>query len=452
MEYGFNANNVYGFWAKQGTGFIGSAALASIIYNMDAFNVTDADLRTIDNAGREGQLSDAPMYASNHIFLDGSTQSINYPIPYTLGSNLGTNVISNGDIVITDLGGGIYNAVVTNLATGYLRFRHNLLSTRCMFDVTVTVNSGVCNVSDIQHAISDPSPFVFSGNFSIESQTISDNNYPVTPTIGDSFDIDIIFTLKEITNPDSFLAYFDTATKSHITVDNSSGTPSTTYTQEDSHSNTVTIAKAMTSEEIVSDTTYLDANPESIARLVDGETVAGLSFDLTDIEAFYPANEGLVAGATVYDVTDQTWATFTTITNYASTCRTNLDLTNYGASNRRYYRDATGRFTGISLYGEYHGDGSYDTIPTRTRTADITIEVTPRVVESILFIDTATGDITMNVGGSVTTSSGSVDIDTTTLQVGVKSIITVTGISISGESTIFSNFDGTLHNYKENVT
>ena len=121
-------------------------------------------------------------------------------------------------------------------------------------------------------------------------------------------------------------------------------------------------------------------------------------------------------------------------------------------TNRALKRDATGRITGIAdaSTAEYHGDGGSDTIPTRTYTADISIEITPRVVESILLMNTTTGDITMNANGTVTASSGAVDIDTTTLQVGVKSIITVTGISISGISTLFENLDGTVHNYTEN--
>ncbi len=64
----------------------GSSALANIIYNMDIFNVTSDSLRTIYNDGQNGSTSDAPMYASNHIFLDGSTQSVDYPIPNTGGT------------------------------------------------------------------------------------------------------------------------------------------------------------------------------------------------------------------------------------------------------------------------------------------------------------------------------------------------------------------------------
>ena len=76
-----------------GYGALGSAStmssnLASIILNMDIFTVTSAYLRTIYNDGQNGSTSDAPMYASNHIYLDGSTQSVDYPIPHTLGSEL----------------------------------------------------------------------------------------------------------------------------------------------------------------------------------------------------------------------------------------------------------------------------------------------------------------------------------------------------------------------------
>ena len=135
---------------------------------------------------------------------------------------------------------------------------------------------------------------------------------------------------------------------------------STTYTQTNSHSNLFTT----TVVPHVNDLTYLDAQPESVARLVDGETVSGLTFDLADIEAFYPANEGdNGAGANVYDVTDQAFLTFATITNYASTCRTNLDLTNYGASNLLYKQDASGRWLSMADANliEFTGD-TYATV------------------------------------------------------------------------------------------
>ena len=214
----------------------GSLALAAIIYNMDTFNL-DVDVRTIDNAGAESSSADAPMYASNHIFLDGSTQDVTY-----------TTVIGSG------------------------------------------------------------------------------------------------------------YGYFDVATKSHVKFTASAATATIT----DSHSNFFSLKGGASLTEL--DLSLLNLNPESIARLVDGGTVAGLSFDLADIEAFYPGNEGAVETlGRVYDVTDQTFLTYSTIVNFLASCRTNLDLTNYGALNLLYKQDATGRFTGMADANliEFTGDSRY---------------------------------------------------------------------------------------------
>jgi hypothetical protein len=143
------------------------------------------------------------------------------------------------------------------------------------------------------------------------------------------------------------------------------------------------------------------------------------------------------------------------IQNYTATVRDTYQNQNVGMLNHLLTLNAIGMITGKADAGtiECHDVvGEKVTIPTRTRTADITIELTPNVVESKLLIDTTTGDITMNANGTVTASSGSVAIDTTTVQVGVKSIITVTGISISGESTLFSGFNGTIHQFTEETS
>ena len=136
------------------------------------------------------------------------------------------------------------------------------------------------------------------------------------------------------------------------------------------------------------------------------------------------------------------------ILNYATLPAPDIRALNTGLQTTPLKLDSLGMVDGVSDGMEWHSEENAVT-PTRTKTADITIEITPNIVESILLVDTTIGDITMNANGTVTTSSGNVDIDTTTLQADVKSIVTITGISISGVSTLFSDLDGTIHNYNE---
>jgi hypothetical protein len=218
-----------------------------------------------------------------------------------------------------------------------------------------------------------------------------------------------------------------------------------TYSLEESFSQLVPLDKLI----VQADLDYLDANPDALMDMHTGrETHTALSFDETNFEHFYPGNDK-ASGATVQDIKG---TSDITITNYTADCRTTLANVNYGASDLLVKQDATGGVTAKADANtiEFNSDsGKVVKIPTRTRTANITIEITPDTVESILLVDTATGDITMNANGTVTASSGSVLIDTTTVQAGVKSIITVTGISISGESTLFAGLDGRVHQYTE---
>ena len=163
-------------FAHGGGGGSGSVALANIIYNMDTFNVDASSFRTIDNAGSDGASSDGEMYGSNHAWLNGIDQSIDYP-------------------------------------------------------------------------------------------TVNGSDY----------------------------GYFDVTTKAHIKFTASATTINITA----SHSNFFALDGTSIT---ASDLTYLDANPEAVAKLVDGETVAGLSFVLADIHNFYPCNEGEASGAYIQDV------------------------------------------------------------------------------------------------------------------------------------------------------
>jgi len=141
-------------------------------------------------------------------------------------------------------------------------------------------------------------------------------------------------------------------------------------------------------------------------------------------------------------------ATASEILNYATLPAPDIRALSTGLQTTPFKLDSIGMIDGVGDGTEMHG-AEKAVIPTRTKTADITIEITPSTIESILLVDTTVGDITMNANGTVTASSGSVAIDTTTLQVDVKSIVTVTGISIDGASTLHDALDGTIHNYRE---
>jgi len=225
----------FGFQGGLGLGS-GSISLANIIYNMDTFNTTAADTRTIDNAGSDGTVSDGDMYSSNHINL-GATQSVPY------------DTVDTGDY--------------------------------CYYDV----------------ATKTPVKFTASAS----TVNIS------TPT---------------------------------------------------HHSNFFALKAGMAVEAI--DLTYLHSNPAAIARLKDGETVAGLSFDLSDIYSWYPCQEGMLSGNDkVYDEVNNTFAT---IANATDSCKEALENTNYGLSKLLITQNATtGRWTGMADDNliEFTGDERY---------------------------------------------------------------------------------------------
>lgn len=461
-----------------GGGIAISVVTAAILYEMDTFNVDASDLRTIDNAGSDGATSDGDMYGSNHIYLDGTTQSVDIPLGYTLGSELVTdgtfdtpaswNTQNNWQV-----SGGTGNTSAALTANAWI-YQGSALPTFTLYVATldVVVTAGSCQALN-----SDTEAITSSGSYTISTNTGTTTFKGVLGQSGFDGSVDNL-SIKEATHTTLGLIYYDVATKAHKMV---TSFDDIVYNMTDSFSNLVTLSVIPTA----GDLTYLDANPEAIARLVDGETVAGLSFVLADIQAFYTGNRGLIDETVVgtlnatsyksvnqmvadvnasytdssavtptlgtgwvdnldgtytitnaagssdltfpvtfvgghsllsFDVTSSTTGstplvlnmnsnaivvnagtgrfscyafddpddirnrdnviirarvgcTMTVgdfllnsnmqseaeITNYASTCRTNLDLTNYGASNFLYTQDATGRWNGMHTAGEIAG-------------------------------------------------------------------------------------------------
>jgi len=307
-----------------GYGALGSAStmssnLASIILNMDIFTVTSAYLRTIYNDGQNGSTSDAPMYASNHIYLDGSTQSVDYPIPNTGGTGsfltyydiatkshvtFGNSVDGGSSDNLEEVTNGTFNTDVSGWTafsdaivtwdTGRMKIYADgdTWGVSYQYVTTVIGKTYFCSLDAIEgdstaYLYKASSASIADGDLYDSGETI-DFGTKSFSFIATSTSTSIAIMTKEI---NTYTLFDNISLKEILPI-------STTYTQTNSHSNLFTT----TVVPHVNDLAYLDAQPESVARLVDGETVAGLTFDLADIEAFYPGNEGVGSGAYVQDV------------------------------------------------------------------------------------------------------------------------------------------------------
>ena len=437
------------------------AVVELVWYTFEDLAVSNDGTRYIPNKGNLQSDNDGVSNAGNGVWLNGIDQSVDVPLDYNLGVDSGSGMISNDDVIVSDNGDGSYNVSCTNFSTGSIRVKHGLSARqKALFNVEVTVVSGVCNVSSIPYALDTEYPFVFDGSFDIECQMGTDNNLYVYPTTGDSFEFNVTFSLKEITslNTQSLLWYsyddkeykaltidgslsqelcangdfsdgdtgwslgtgwtiadnkatfFDKPTGEYIkqhnkltpgkwynifidvldiedgttiqyylhinnrsylrpigthniygvaqwdfiavrgtsdgigkaSVDNISAKErlplSTKYTIEEPCGQIVPLDYLITQEHL----DYINANPEVFADLYTERKIhSALPFDKSNIERYYPSNEG-----TSNDLWDAITDTTIPIVNATAQCRTELAQVNYGCQDLFYKQDITGRFTG----------------------------------------------------------------------------------------------------------
>jgi len=428
-----------------------SAVTANIIYamNLASFSTTATGYQTLDNTGSDGETHDAESNAGNMVHQNGTDNNVAVPITESVTQTLlYLSPITREFVLVTSLSGSTHDLDVsfgelltmTALATSAdivkLNADHNLL--RKIFfhgfpsplsfdrdDMLLAngghyypANEGSRGDEYIGDMANPPSPIILTG--------IDTTNYTGTPIVG-GFNLAVISEIR-LYFRSTYVSEGNVYINFNAQINSGSCTLNRWYDGSSWHNLTPTVP-------IVNGANYIKVGLNSQADNLVNFDITSSTFDIdfTDLDIYDNAND-------------------IEIENFVVANRTTYENEDFGATDRIVKKDSTtGRTTDGADDGdaEYHGSGG-DTIPTRTRTADITIELTPRVVESILLVDTATGDITMNADGSVTASSGSVAIDTTTLQVDTKSIVTITGISIDGESTIFNDFDGVVHNYEEN--
>ena len=84
----------------------------------------------------------------------------------------------------------------------------------------------------------------------------------------------------------------------------------------------------------------------------------------------------------MYDLTDQTFLTYSSILNFTTNCRTNFLNTNYGASNLLVKQDASGRTIGVADTGT----------TSHTNTGHIDTQFLPNL-DSYTITDTVTGEL-----------------------------------------------------------
>jgi len=434
MNFGFN----FGLG-----GGISLVTAANIIYTMNlaSFQTTATGYQAIDSSGSDGATSDADANASNMVHQNGTDNNVAVPITESVTQTvLYLSPVTREFVLITSLSGSTHDIpasfgelfTMTPLATEADRVKltadHNLLRKIMYHGLTSPLSF---NRDDM---LSANGGHYYPGNDWQSGKYIQD----VSTSLGansisnSTFDSDIVPWCNTTAGTITWVA-------------------GEAYIQANSDIATGGGCYELSGLEIGE--TYLI---KARMRMVQGGVGGHVSLNIVNnaFNAFVAIGEDITS-ATMVDTFFIFTATETdnkvylrcfsdgtaTTKGYADDVTVEkcnaLLIENFVAANRETYRDEnygpTDRIvekdpiTGRTLDGagdaEYHGSGG-DTIPTRTRTADITIELTPRVVESILLVDTATGDI--------------------------KSIVTVTGISIDGESTIFNDFDGVVHNYEEN--
>jgi len=161
-------------------------------------------------------------YGSNHIHLD-TNQSVPYPIVHQLGSEIFANYADEGNTVWTDNGGDDWTGIGT-VATRLTMVLSESMSSdeSIVVSFNASIVSGSCVILTYYNGTSwiplDAPYTIVSGLNKIE---IKGRNASGTKFSLDDNTFEIDFTsnsVKEITTTDSFVSYYDVATKQRIQI------------------------------------------------------------------------------------------------------------------------------------------------------------------------------------------------------------------------------------------
>lgn len=190
--------------------------------------------RYLQNVGTDGVANDIDLYGSNHLKLDSAlSEALPVKIPHTLGAeiivdplldtpaswNVSNVVVSSGQAAFTVTAGSMaymFNAAHDLLAGNYYLVEVDVSS------FTGTGSFGL--VSGPGNNVANTPSFNTTGKHQFvyyAATNIADVGLKRVSVTGDYSCVVDSFSIKQITNPNSFLSYFDVTTKKIETLGNS---------------------------------------------------------------------------------------------------------------------------------------------------------------------------------------------------------------------------------------
>lgn len=305
--------------------------------------VTDVDKsRYVLNRGLD-KTKNAKVFASNHLYLNGSSQKVDYDIIHELGEN-------SRQIATSAAGGwtiGNDHSYTGLMATGYI---YNLS----------TVTDGVVYVT---YRISSYLGGSFEGNNKTGTYTVKKVlDGSGLNLSGASFSgVVNIDSVVEITLPaNSYLTYFDVETKDWVRGGSISGDillePDYTHPMLVSHSHVFTHTAPLSEDDYI----LMSTDPDVIKRVVYENFVMSSGFSKSDIVRFWPCSEGSY-GIGAESIQEVMTNVNKAITSYGPECRTTYENVDYGPTNLLIVQDENGDIVDTANPDtfSFNSDGSY---------------------------------------------------------------------------------------------
>lgn len=282
----------------------GSISIAQILYS-DPFTYT------LDESGNsivtnQGSGSDMLMYSGR--YLDLVNQATDIPIHHTLGEekaiNGGFDLNVNG--WVADSG----NTLVWDNGTASITANNQI---RAIYCPTSLVPGRYLVTFDLKISVSRSITVeIYDGNsFSVEKYNIGIIPANTNTNVSKEFTIDVTnstygayinikgvdynetcwwdnISFKQITNPNSFLTYWNVTTNALVNVDCSTLDPSQKYTLDNIK---VSNILATTNAPSASDITKINSNPKLLGALALNNTIHELDWVLDGTQKYYPCFE-----------------------------------------------------------------------------------------------------------------------------------------------------------------
>jgi len=304
MRFGFNF----------GLGSRISKVAALILYNMDKFFTEVDDTRTINN---EGSLGDAIMYGSNHIFkgyestIKIRTNNINedkFLLYYDSDAKkfikvgrkqYGPEQVVPGSIVAANFSPYVNNTVIDDGVNGvkitFVDHSYGAPIAMSVANGTLIADTSIGKKYDFivttkRNVGNQAIKLVQTNQTAYPIETFTDLVYPFEPTNTQ------VPTFQESNMSAGEVIWIKDISLKEIVSELTIGSY---YSIPSSFQNAIVTAKEMTDADI----TILNGNPRALMELWFGSLTTGLSITKADIDFYYPGNEGVAGGSTVWDMT-----------------------------------------------------------------------------------------------------------------------------------------------------